>query len=304
MKGFWSNKLIVVYLLFGGILLILPGCGEDKIKKGKEDPTVEDPDTTPPDETETVSDTDDAAPTGSDEVSDSDRVVPIMSEFTNQTQNGYCGKVFQCCTAQEREENLGVSVESEEECESEQFGPAFAGALSKYTKAVERGTVTYNEDAAEACSQQMSQQSCSEFAASEGMFSENRAGCSDVFVPQLDEGDSCQDDIECKTGFCKRKVNEDGSFDDTERTCAKPPGEGQPCFNGKCQGDYYCDTSSAPLPEDWICKEKKDAGESCQNGNRCKSGKCEQVDGAMECIEPTKQTLCSGDGTERGQEGS
>ena len=293
-----TRRHLGVVVLF--LALVATGCGEDKIKKGEQ--TV-DPGTdidTDEDSNETRTEDDaDVSPPPSDTTEDGGGsgtdVVGTMQEFTTNTQNTYCQKIFECCTASERANRLGITAESESECKEDQRQVAFAGAFSDYTEALEEGTVEYDPAAAERCKSGLEDKSCGEFSLSRGILSSDRVGCSQVFKPQLTVGDSCDEDLECKTGFCKRTRNEDGGYSDEDRECAEAPEEGDPCPSGRCGEGAYCDTSTGGLPEDWVCKEESVVGQSCLDNSDCVSGSCQQVeDGGRECVKATNQDICSG----------
>jgi hypothetical protein len=267
------------------------GCGQDQIKAGtQQEPSV--PDDVVEDTSE--SDVNETVDSGGD-FSISPSVIGTIRGVASQTQDGYCEKIFECCTSGEISQ-LGFESESVEECKEQDFRVAFSGLLSKYMRALERGTVQYNDDAAEACKQALAQRSCNEFSLSEGMFSEDRAGCSDIFEPLLENGDDCERDLECQSGLCK------GGATTEQGECVEPPEAGGTCEDGRCTGNLYCDTSMGPLPEDWECKEKEPVGASCMNARTCASGRCEQQQNSgMQCVEKKDRRFCTG--TENGEEG-
>lgn len=207
-----------------------------------------------------------------------------------EVQNTYCQKIFECCSKSERENELGMGdIDTVEECRKADNQLAQVFSFWRQDESVEAGRAVFDDSSAEVCMNSMKDAKCSDFSAEEGVFSENRPGCNQIIQPQLDEGEECQQDFECKTGWCKRKPDGEGGFHDDNKKCAVPPQAGDPCPNGKCGPGTYCSTFGT----EFTCKSKAENGGECEDDKDCESGVCGTNDAGEEvCTEP--QPLCTG----------
>jgi hypothetical protein len=158
-------------------------------------------------------------------------------------------------------------------CEESQFG-IYYGTLAICEQRVEQfcpdqfvapgSTVTPSE--LEACAQEMSDQSCSDF-----LTSVNPPAC--AWVGTESTGAACEYDAQCQSGLCNVLA---GSFCGT---CQVAPSVGQPCdalfdcVNGlectttKCPGDGGACTGA----ELQICVKPMGAGSACDTSIECQS---------------------------------
>ncbi|MEM6532817.1 MAG: hypothetical protein AAF654_09335 [Myxococcota bacterium] len=119
----------------------------------------------------------------------------------------------------------------------------------------------------------------------------NLAGCDDLEIPNLEDGECCVSDRSCIAGFlCDPPVNGPGVCraaaqvgDDcsavrcapdlvcSEGVCVERPGLGEPC-SFLCVGDLECFGQPEPT-----CQEQKALQQPCEEDIECESGRCDGV---------------------------
>jgi hypothetical protein len=233
--------------------------------------------------------TPDGGPTSAD-AADAGEVGTIIDPTLASTQEeligAECSMLYRCCSAQELKERFGIdSVETE--CDDFQSALPTSIHLANLTSSIEEGRLTFDPGMAELCAQSYLDQDCSEWT----RLSPSRttlAGCIEMIIPQVEEGENCKNEYECITGSCVRE-DADAEFG----TCTAPAGEGEGCFDTLCAPELYCATF-----ED-ACVPRKQDGQSCLDDRECQSNACtSNTEGEMRCSPPAP--LCAA-GLEDGQ---
>lgn len=189
----------------------------------------------------------------------------LAREFGAELRQVQCERIFECCSAQERDREFDIQAESPEEaCQSESalFGSTLS--LQRFDKAIAEGRLRYNPKLAEQCLTSHRQRSCSNLQ-DVPPFSTELPGCGAVLEPLVSAGGTCGSDRECRTGYCASGPNSN------ETTCRVPPTQGEACPNLRCRSGLYCDRFQAEL----TCKFKREHGESCTEDVQCRSGICD-----------------------------
>jgi hypothetical protein len=178
-----------------------------------------------------------------------------------------CKKLFECCNAEEQKEVFRSAPGT-----TEATCPALLEKqleLSKFTAAVQAGTMTYDGRSAERCVAEFSALSCAQM--------ENAAplSCQLVFKGTRPDGQACtgtEHNI-CASGFCAGTNG--GSM---AGTCQKEPTIGQACPEGRCASGTFCGSSN-------VCMAPQVNGAPCFGGSECQSGICDRA--TMQCSATT-----------------
>jgi hypothetical protein len=117
-------------------------------------------------------------------------------------------------------------------------------------------------------------------------------GACRVLAQPLELGEPCGGNTPCAVDlFCDSDPNTGMST-----VCKASPTLGQPCPNGVCAGEAYCDYSGDAL----TCRARKAEGELCNGGNECEQpGVCQynDVDWTGRCYRPRDEgEACDPDG--------
>jgi hypothetical protein len=94
-------------------------------------------------------------------------------------------------------------------------------------------------------------------------------------LPRLGGGEPCVAGLEV-LGACERGLHCDAA---TER-CVVSPVVGEPCPDGVCTQDAWCDRV---VPGESVCAEPLEEGQACFSNESCGPGHCERG----HCVEPT-----------------
>jgi hypothetical protein len=148
-----------------------------------------------------------------------------------------CGKIYQCCSAEERMANpfLGEDAES---CAV--TVAAFTSLLVPAIQdAVAGDRAEYDGVALQHCIAVMQAQSCTE-ARSGSTDVSAASGCAPFLIPQVVLGGECEESFECIDGWCDDAA---GSL------CSPLKADGSECSDAEeCQSDY-CDSGAGCGPE-------------------------------------------------------
>jgi hypothetical protein len=207
-----------------------------------------------------------------------------------------CHVAYDCCTAVERNAVVNFRFADKASC-LEELDAVFGGALDAAVEAVDRGTATFDAEAARSCTedQQAAIDRCEGGAAFldvRGSLSGTLAGagiaaddatCAALVARgftrgTIDDGDDCLSSFEC-ADFGECVVDDDNGATLTRSgTCRAAAGKGDDCDDRPCQPGLVCVSGAcdeAPAPA-------KD-GEPCVGDALCESGVCSDENGAPVC---------------------
>ena len=176
-----------------------------------------------------------------------------------------CAKVFECCTTAEIEA-IGdglLAFSNQQECEAayQQFADIFGQVLADGEAA---GRVVFDAAAADACVAAVQSSSCDDFRSEDGP-TVSGFDCENVFIPQVDAGGTCGNDLECKTGRCEGA----GFLGSASGTCEDLPGIGESC-DFDCVDGARCLTDSGGGGS--TCRADVGAGGDCSEYGNCIEG--------------------------------
>lgn len=219
-----------------------------------------------------------------------------------------CHVAYDCCTAVERTALSTLRYADKASC-MEEFDALFGGALDAATEAVDRGTATFDAEAAQACTtkQQAAIDRCeggAAFVGADGTLSLAAAGFAiDATDPEcaallprgftrgaVDDGDDCVSRFEC-ADFGECIIDDDNGAKITRSgTCRASAGKGddcsdRPCLPGLVCVSGSCDEAPEPLGD----------GEPCVADAQCESGLCNEQGDASVCVTPDiDDAICDG----------
>jgi hypothetical protein len=134
-----------------------------------------------------------------------------------------------------------------------------------YQPSLDRGGIVFDPSKAEPCVEALRTMSCAEY----GALGPGSEWCESPFVPQLEEGEACEQSTECTTNNC-------ASIGGAEDTCLPIPGEGEEC-DLMCEPGFDCSFGE--------CVALDPDGTECTAGMACVS---------RACIEGVCATVCDG----------
>lgn len=194
-----------------------------------------------------------------------------FEEASMDTLRGQCEKIFECCGDDEFAGVVGeTDLEDVDDCIEAKSG-LFGHGGTEMSEAYQNERIDFQEAQIEVCIASIETMSCEDFDATD---SQRRGlpGCRSIAEPLVEEGEVCDHDWECKTGFCRsEELGEEGE-------CATEPDEvGQDCPSLRCGPGLYCETMSAE------CLQELAVGEECDEDRECGTGYCgEEVVGEGE----------------------
>ncbi len=200
-----------------------------------------------------------------------------------------CRMYYQCCNAAERNViggGWGI-YRTEAECKSENTKLS-CGSYAKYSDAVNSGRATWDSGAADSC---LSKQDEAVKACDiEDYYDALEQDCemSDIVQGEVGKGDACYLDIECEDkGRCE--VEREDNELTMEGECMRMPQVGDPCDDGECARDLYCEFDGEST-----CRALKDDGESCDYDSECESYNCDYSDSTCSSLSAQKYDICEG----------
>jgi len=187
-----------------------------------------------------------------------------------------CDKIFRCCTEEDLDTVFsGVTVETREQCVELVDGNVRVFLVPALEEAAQSGAVTVESSAESGCIEALEMQSCNGFNPSPNIDLFALPECRAFIAPALETSEFCNDDFECKSGFCARRAGEE------QGSCTTPPAADEACSNERCAEGLYC------LLTESICRPALSIGEACTRNNECLSDNClERMDGSRTCGEP------------------
>ncbi len=187
---------------------------------------------------------------------------------------GSCRLQFDCCTAEERPDVLGETVE---DCVS--LRSAFSALGSALVnESIVKGRVEVDLGVLEGCAAVYQNAACGDPYPIE---------CTEeaVYKPLVALGEACGNDYECIEGHCTGNAfgGEDGVC---ELELLLEDGEA-------CTDDLECASEACHYLDD-VCFTPAAVGAPCRAGSECASGRCD-IAGAGECLpEEPEEPTCSG----------
>lgn len=197
-----------------------------------------------------------------------------------------CHFAFSCCTPAERGTFFGLAFRDEGACVAEGLEQSSSqNLLADRAKAVvAAGKGTFNQARADECRKPAleAMNSCDAQTVIGGVAPDPKCDgeATRGFVEgNVDDGDDCNDDIECADfGFCDRVTDADEDTITTAGSCVAARDEGDKCFD---DGEAFaCFPGLACTPNDggteFTCKEPEllDDGDDCDDDSQCASGFC------------------------------
>lgn len=206
--------------------------------------------------------------------------------FASTVVASTCHFIHDCCTPSERQVLIPFPFLNKDAC-LEEVEAAFGGLMNVAIEAIDKGTATFDAEAAEACTgairTAIDQCDATAVVGSDGNIDANRLfflfdGNDPVCAAlaqrgfsrgELEDGDECVSSVECADfGTCEND-NDGGGFT-VGGTCRAAAGEGDACDDRRCLPGLLC---SAELR----CEEPPplaDDGDDCTFDFQCVSGFC------------------------------
>ena len=166
-----------------------------------------------------------------------------------------------------------------------------SGRFQYLLAAVEAGRVGFDEEAAEACLEQVSALSCEQGVLDEVLFSVGPAAapevCRDVFVGKVRNYDPCLNSEECAGDNAVCGFNPSGCPDNmccagACRVLGAPPEIGEPCTNN-CGDDAFC-AFDPNTGQPTVCTARRKPGQRCDDDtDSCADGLYCDFDAGFEC---------------------
>jgi hypothetical protein len=188
-----------------------------------------------------------------------------------EQQKIVCSFQYTCCDLDERGQ-VGFSFGlARNEAECNENGVHSCELFGSYTQiSTDRGRARIDGDEAQRCLDQLraARDSCDINALDD-------ADCDVSLIGTVETGDTCISDSECSDGYCRIEYNSDGEPEDVdaelgigEGKCVARAGNGDECSgDSECEEDLYCtdDGTCARLPgEGEPCESECQEGLSCE----------------------------------------
>jgi hypothetical protein len=195
-----------------------------------------------------------------------------------------CKFAFSCCTAPERAQFFPRAFRDEGTCIEESIEEGSGGnvVVDRAKAVIAAGKGEFDQARADECLKPLldARNNCDAEAVITGAGLDARCAAEQgrgFVVGNVDDGDDCNDDIECKDfGVCDRSDN-DADTITTAGECKAAVDDGGDCSDGQaCFPGLVC-TGNADFTE-FTCEEPEllDDGEDCFADEQCDSGFCEE----------------------------
>lgn len=211
--------------------------------------------------------------------------------FCDEYAEVACHNMYQCCTEEDIESNLGVTEpRTEAQCREDKKRECVRGS-AELRDSLDAGRVTFNADAFNNCLDALlaPDGSCAMYV---DKYPWTDACKEQPWVGTVAVGGACFFNHDCagapKSAVCG-----------PDQKCAALPVGGFPCMNGACAEDFFCGTGSicqaklaegTPCTSDFECQDelfcdpdatpapacasRKAGGEACTGDQSCLSGDC------------------------------
>jgi hypothetical protein len=207
-----------------------------------------------------------------------------LDGFVEAFLRAECNFAFNCCTPPERAQFFSSNFRDEGTCVSEGLEEGDAGniVVARAKAVIAAGKGEFDQARADECLKPLLDQrnNCDAEAVLLGAGADARCAAEQnrgFVVGNVDDGDDCNDDIECADfGFCDRSDNEDDVVT-TAGECRASVEEG-----GDCSENPFCFPGLACVPNDdfteFTCEEQEllDNGDECNVNAQCESNFCEE----------------------------
>lgn len=212
--------------------------------------------------------------------------------------NSLCHFQYDCCTPAERQLTFFIFGTDEASC-VEEFNDQSGGFMAVQIEAIERGTATYDAEAADRCTKTIREgiDRCdsSVLVAPTGfsfqslvfMVDEGDAECVALANRGFTrgtgkKGDECLSFVDCADfGNCVVEGDEDGEGLNVKGECEPLPAKGDDCADTfECQPGLVCEANADGA--ECVEPDLADDGDACVSNSSCASGFCKISDGACE----------------------
>jgi hypothetical protein len=186
-----------------------------------------------------------------------------FDDFNTELAKVSCERIFSCCDAAEKMEQLGLfnpPPTTVEECTTsiKTFLDVF------FTREpIDGGRVAYDADKAGECFDALGDAGCSVDAVLE-----KQSACEGILVGKVADGGQCRADAECASAgsWC------DGGSTEAFGTCKARVAIGQQCTTtSECVAGSFCDSSGGTGA---VCAATKGSGADCTSDDECTSDFC------------------------------
>lgn len=207
-----------------------------------------------------------------------------------------CHFAFACCTPPERQSFFARNFRDEGTCVSESLEQGSGGnvVVDRAKAVIAAGNGEFQQERADECLKPTldALNNCDADAVL-GAGAANDPVCAaeqarGFVAGSIDDGDGCNDDIECADfGVCDRSDN-DPDVVTTEGECRAAKPEGEDCLNPD-GGFFACFPGTFCTPDangDFTCEEfeLKGDGEACDVDSECESGSCDGGEEVFACF--------------------
>jgi hypothetical protein len=164
-----------------------------------------------------------------------------------------CKLSYQCCTAEERGDNIFLG-ETEAECKSN-LGALLTFGVPEWNQSIAKKRLRYDSNAFATCLSQIESAGCDAVV-------EDVTACETFFVPLVPTGGACTQQGECIDSACFGG----DSTADVDGTCGPPVANGTDCTD-----DVQCASGNCG---GLVCEAKVVNGATCAGDAECESGQC------------------------------
>lgn len=174
-------------------------------------------------------------------------------DFPQEYARAVCAKIFDCCSAMEAQTiGMFLQFDDEDSC-ALQLEIAVVAGFREFDADIEAELVVYSGGTAQDCLDEVNDSTCT------GILTDAATTCDDLFVGQLDNGETCTSNETCASGNCQNT------------RCENPPGLGEAC-EAACVDGLACVIDQ--------CREIEPDGAACLSDEQCESGFCDEAGGA------------------------
>ena len=201
-----------------------------------------------------------------------------VSDSAAELARVQCTRLFECCTPDEIQ-TVFTGATDADTCEPVVSNYLSTFVLSGFEDSANRGAVNVDPTKRDACLQALGMRSCESFSPNPNLNLLELEACRAWISPGLEPSEFCQDDFECRTGFCARDAAA------ADGVCKTAPELGEPCSFGRCGVSGFCDV-------DDLCGARVETGQPCTRNDECLSDNC--VDGMAGRVCGERAKACQG----------
>ncbi len=203
-----------------------------------------------------------------------------VDDYSNQTADAYCAKIFQCCSASDRSivfAQTNGQVTDQGSCSTYYRSVYSTLVKNELHTAIGAGRIDYDSTKGMACLAATAALTCPVFAKTAGA-----NDCPTPLVGEVPDGTACNFDEECASTYCE---GDSGPPFPKQGVCKELPAQGGSCPDGLCATGAQCANGT--------CAGLLADGAACTEGAQCTSQGCNGTDGkggAGTCGAPTACT--------------